>query len=134
MRLLALFVLAACGRVGFDGTASDAIIDGPGQLAHVTVKAGWRVEEFHDFSAKHAFHAMEFADPPDNYSNLPTSLFVLEAPFPRLLGMTAGRAFIEIGRTEYIAHDYGSHPPNQPDFPDGLLNGTFVPDLDNNGP
>ena len=133
--VLLLLTLAACGRLNFDASRDGGVAEpDAGPLAHVEIRPGWTVEVFHDFSAKHEFRTADFIDGPDVYSNLPTSLFILEAPFPRLLGMTAGRQLIEIGRTEYIVHDYGMHPPDTTDVPDGLLDGVYVPNLDNNGP
>lgn len=132
-RLLGVLLVAGCGRVGFDarGHADDPDAN---PLPHVTLEPGWSAGVFHDFSAKHDYRAVDFVDGNEMYDNAPSSLFVLHAPFPQVLGMTAGRVFVELGATTYVAHDYGRHAPNTAGLPDELRGGTFVDSLDNLGP
>jgi hypothetical protein len=127
-----LFALFACGRVGFDNLAGDALLEDA--LDHVTVADGWSVRVFHDFSEHHDYDPAEFPDGSEIHDNAPNAMFVLYPPYAEGLAVIAGRQVLEITANTYVAHDYGLHAANTPGLPDKLSGGTFVPDLDGTGP
>jgi hypothetical protein len=121
-----LFVLAACGRVGF--AQKDASANPNPELPYIELAPGWSAAVFNDFSDEHSYIDIDLVDPPEMYSNAPASLFVMSSPYPSALAVVAGRDVIELTSSTYAIHHVGATTtPNQTGVPDELTNGVFVP-------
>jgi hypothetical protein len=138
---LAGLVTAACGGGGGGSTDAGGGGDGPrgdgsgGPLGYVDVAAGWTVGVAHDFSADHVYNPAELVDGAVTHGNEPEGLFFARAPYPEALLVIAGRQLLELGAGgSYTVRDFTHDMPDQPDLPDAMRVGTWVPDFLSAGP
>lgn len=97
-------------------------------MPHIDLASGWSVRVFNDFSDGHTYVPVDFVDPPEMYSNEPTSMFVMSPPYPSALAVLAGRDVIEMTSSSYAVHRVGATTtPNQGGIPDHLTSGVLVP-------
>ena len=89
-------------------------------LSHITLAAGWSVEEFRDLAALYPYVDQQFVDGPETYSNQVARPFAIAGGMGESLGVVAGRAILSVTATTFAVHDYGHHAPNTPPFPDHI--------------
>ena len=124
-----------CKEPGID--EPDAAVDAPEvPFSYIAFKPGYSAAVFQDFSSNFTYVALDWQEATEVYDNQPDYLFTLDTPFPRGLGVIAGREIFTLTAAgEPEAHDYGNHQPNVGmGQADNLTGAAFVSDLDGNGP
>lgn len=124
--VIALVCAAGCGRFGFGDDSRPDVGSDAGPYGYVDLASGWTVAAYRDFSSDFTFDSTDFIDGAELYSNVPSSMFLLRAPYPETLCVIAGRELLELTATAAISHDFGNHAPNVADLPDNIRWGTWA--------
>jgi hypothetical protein len=106
-------------------------LDGPpvDPFAHVQLAPGYQVSVFQDFSAGFVFDANDWQEATEVHDNQPDYLFTLDTPFPRAIGVIAGREILVLDGTSLEIHDFGQHDRNTLGQADNLTGAVLVPDF-----
>lgn len=104
MRRLALVLVVACGRRGFD-----PVVDA--SVSHVHVAPGWSVAVLADFSGAVPYRPNDYQDGTnETLDNAPTAVAALYPPFAAELAVAAGRSIVEL--PSLAVHDYRPAVPD----------------------
>jgi hypothetical protein len=106
----------------------DAPPDAP-PFAYIDLAAGYDVSLFQDFSSAFVFDAMDWPEMTEFHDNAARYLFTLDTPFPKGLGVIAGRTIFVLDGASLETHDFGQHPRNTAGQADNLTGAVLVPNF-----
>ncbi len=100
--------------------------DSPAQLTHLQLEPGYTATVFQDFSASFTFNAQDWMEDTEFHDNQPDYLFTLDTPYPKAIGVIAGRVIYLLDGTALESHDFGMHARNTLGQADNLTQATLV--------